>query len=236
MNSPQKALGLVLIVAASGLTGCASTSTGNPKMPAGAAAYDVVPVTIAAPSVYTIAPRDILQVRILGEPDLSVDRARVDDAGFIQLPLAGPIKAAGLSASELTGEVKALLGQRYLRDPQVAVSVDDAAPRFVSVEGEVKAPGSYELVGDVTLLGALARAQSPLVTAKLDEVVIFRVINGQRMAARFNLKDIRGGVSPDPIIMNGDVVVVGYSRIKGLWQDVLKMAPIFNAFAVVATR
>jgi len=130
--------------------------------------------------------------------------------------------------------VTAVLGRKYLKNPQVAISVDEAAPRFVSVEGEVKVPGVYELTSNTTLLGALARAQSPLVTAKLDQVVIFRTINGQRMAARFDLKDIRGGVSPDPIVMDGDVVVVGFSKIKGLWQDFLRTAPIFNAFAVFA--
>jgi polysaccharide export outer membrane protein len=65
-------------------------------------------------------------------------------------------------------------------------------------------------------------------------VVIFRTINGQRMVARFDVKDIRGGVSPDPIIMDGDLVVVGNSKIKTLWQDFLKTAPLFNAFAVMA--
>lgn len=217
------------------LAGCTST-THNPNLPKGDAAYQMVPATIPAPSVYTIVPHDILQVRVFGEPDLSVEKALVDEAGFIQLPMAGQIKVGGLSAADATRQVSDILGRKYLRDPQVAVSVDVAAPRYVSVEGEVKMPGVYELTSNTTLLGALARAQSPSVTAKLDEIVIFRTIDGKRMAARFNLKDIRTGVSPDPIIMDGDVVMVGYSRIRGLWQDFLKMAPIFNVFAVISTN
>ncbi|TCM17828.1 polysaccharide export outer membrane protein [Novosphingobium sp. PhB165] len=236
MHSSNKALVLTPLMVAVSLTGCTATATHNPALPVGEAAYQVIPATVPAPSVYTIVPRDVLQVRVYGEPDLSVEKARVDDAGFIQLPMAGQISAAGLSADELTKQVTAVLGRKYLRNPQVAVSVDEAAPRYVSVEGEVKMPGVYELTTNTTLLGALARAQSPLVTAKLDQIVIFRTINGQRMAARFNVKDIRTGISPDPIVMDGDVVMVGYSRISGAWQDFLKMAPIFNIFAVVATR
>lgn len=217
------------------LTGCTAT-THNPNLPVGEAAYQMAPATVPAPTVYAISPRDTLQVRVFGEPDLSVEKALVDDAGYVQLPMAGPVKVGGLSADEATRQVTALLGRKYLRNPQVAVSVDLPAPRYVSVEGEVKMPGVYELTSNMTLLGALARAQSPSVTAKLDEIVIFRTIDGKRMAARFNVKDIRTGVSPDPVIMDGDLVMVGYSRIRGLWQDFLKMAPIFNIFAVISTN
>ncbi|WP_395330801.1 polysaccharide biosynthesis/export family protein [Novosphingobium sp. BL-8H] len=223
------------LLAGTTLAGCTS-STHNPNLPVGAAAYQVAPATVPAPSVYAITPRDVLQVRVYGEPDLSVEKAMVDDAGFVQLPMAGPVKVAGLSAAEATRQVTTLLGSKYLRDPQVAVSVDVPAPRYVSVEGEVKMPGVYELNSNMTLMGALAKAQSPSVTAKLDEIVIFRTIDGKRMAARFNLKDIRTGISPDPVIMDGDIVMVGYSRIRGLWQDFLKMAPIFNIFAVISTN
>ena len=208
--------------------------TRNPNVPVGEAAYRTIPATIPAPTVYAIAPKDVLQVRVFGEPDLSVEKARVDEAGFIQLPFAGQVKAAGRSAPELKDEITGILARKYLKDPQVAVAVDEAAPRCVTVEGEVKVPGSFELSGNTTLLGALAKAQSPSPTAKLDQVVIFRTIDGQRMVARFDVKDIRGGVSPDPIIMDGDLVVVGNSKIKTLWQDFLKTAPLFNAFAVMA--
>ncbi len=234
MHCTKKFPGFAVLLYGTILNGCTSTMTSNPDVPVGQAAYQTIPATVPAPTVYAISPKDVLQVRVLGEPDLSVEKARVDEAGFIQLPLAGQVKAAGRSAPEVTSEVATVLGRKYLKNPQVSISVDEAAPRFVSVEGEVKVPGVYEMTSNTTLLGALARAQSPLVTAKLDQVVIFRTINGQRMAARFDLKDIRGGVSPDPIVMDGDVVVVGFSQIKGLWQDFLRTAPIFNAFAVFA--
>ena len=137
---------------------------------------------------------------------------------------------------ELSADIASRLATRYLKNPQVAVSVKEPAPSYISVEGEVEKPGVYEIDGRTTLLAALARAESPTTTAKLNEIVVFRTINDQRMVARFNLKEIRVGLTPDPMILDGDVVMVGYSRSKGVWQDILKMAPIFNAFAVVATR
>jgi polysaccharide export outer membrane protein len=73
-------------------------------------------------------------------------------------------------------------------------------------------------------------AQSPTRIARLDETVIFRTVNGQRMAARFDLKRIRAGLDPDPQILGGDVVVVGFSSAKSIYRDILSAAPIFNVF------
>lgn len=223
------------VLASLALTACSST-TSNPNLPQGPAAYQVIPATVPVPTVYPLRPKDKLTLRVFGEPDISQGELRVDDVGLIQVPLIGSVKAEGRSTDDLSSEIASRLGSRYLRNPQVTVSVKETAPSYVSVEGEVEKPGVYEIDGRTTLLAALARAESPTTTAKLNEIVVFRTINEQRMVARFNLKEIRLGLSPDPMILDGDVVMVGYSRSKGLWQDILKTAPIFNAFAVVATR
>lgn len=223
------------VLASFALTACSST-TSNPNLPQGPAAYQVIPATVPVPTVYPLRPKDKLTLRVFGEPDISQGELRVDDVGLIQVPLIGSVKAEGRSTDDLSSEIASRLGSRYLRNPQVTVSVKETAPSYVSVEGEVEKPGVYEIDGRTTLLAALARAESPTTTAKLNEIVVFRTINEQRMVARFNLKEIRLGLSPDPMILDGDVVMVGYSRSKGLWQDILKTAPIFNAFAVVATR
>ncbi|MCT2398078.1 polysaccharide biosynthesis/export family protein [Novosphingobium mangrovi (ex Huang et al. 2023)] len=234
MLSSRRSLGLATLFANLALVAGCTSVTENPNLPVGQAAYDVIPATVEAPTAYTIDPADSVSVNVFGEPDLTFDKLLVDNAGFIQMPLIGQIKAAGQTPAEVSGEIATLLGRQYLVDPQVTVSVVEAAPRYVSVEGEVNKPGVYEIDYDTTLLSAIARAESPTYTAKLSEVVIFRTINGQRMAGRFNLKDIRGGVSPDPIVKDGDIVMIGYSGKRGLWQDILKAAPIFNAFAVVS--
>jgi len=236
MLSMRKGLGLATLFAAMAVVaGCSSVSQ-NPNMPTGAAAYDVIPATVEAPTAYTIDPADTIAVNVFGEPDLTFEKLRVDDAGYIQLPLVGQIKAAGQTPAEVAERVAGILGRKYLVDPQVTISVVEAAPRYVSVEGEVNKPGVYEIDYDTTLLSAIARAESPTDTAKLSEVIVFRTIDGQRMAGRFNLKDIRGGLTPDPIVMDRDVVMVGYSGTRAFWQNFLKAAPALNAFSLIATR
>lgn len=205
-------------------------------VPTGEVAYQLVPPADpnAPRTSYVIVPNDVLNLQVFQEPDLSNEKLQVDNVGNIQMPLIGEIPAAGRSTTELAADIAQRLSQKYIVNPQVVVSVSEAAARFVTVEGQVEKPGVYEIDRDYTLLSAIARAESPTNTANLDEVVVFRTVNGERAAARFDLKDIRAGLAPDPQILGGDVVVVGFSAVKGAWQDLLKAAPVFNAFIYLA--
>ncbi|WP_256376821.1 polysaccharide biosynthesis/export family protein [Novosphingobium sp. BW1] len=212
------------------LAGCSHT-TRNPQLPVGDAAHTIFPAETAPRTTYRVRPLDVLNVKVLNEPQLSSEELMVSEVGDIQMLLIGSVPVAGLSPQDISREIEQRLGKDYLVDPQVSVSVQTLAPRYASVEGEVEKPGVYEINTDATLLSTIARAESPTSTAKLDEIVIFRTIEGQRMVARFNLKDIRTGISPDPRILDGDVVMVGFSATRGLVEDILEAAPLFNAWA-----
>ncbi len=222
---------LLLALAGFALSGCQSALRSE-GLPSGAAAYEIAPPTdtAAKPQAYRIGPGDTISVSVFQEPDLSNDKLQVDDVGRIQLPLAGDILAAGLTAPELSAVVAERLGRDYIRDPQVVVSVVSTRDQSVAVEGEVKMPGVYKVTPADTLLSAIARAQSPTNVARLDEVIVFRTVNGRRMGARFDLREIRAGRSPDPQILGGDVIVVGFSSLKGVYRDILQAAPLLNVF------
>lgn len=226
-------LGTVLSYLA--LSACA-TATSNPDLPTGQAAYELIPATVTKPAAYAIRVKDKLNLRVFGETEISSTDLLVDEAGFIQVPLIGNVTAAGRSAPEIASEITDLLNRSFLVNPHVSVAVNQLAPRYVSVEGEVKAPGVYEIDGNTTLLSTLARAQSPTETARLSEVVVFRTVGEQRLVARFNLKDIRTGVAQDPTILDGDVIMVGFSPVRGIVMNVLKATPLLNTFLIVTQR
>jgi polysaccharide export outer membrane protein len=213
------------------LSGCQSTLRSE-GLPSGAAAYEIAPPadTAAKPQTYRIGPGDTISVSVFQEPDLSNDKLQVDDVGRVQLPLAGDILAAGLTAPELSAVIAERLGRDYIRDPQVVVSVVSTRDQSVAVEGEVKLPGVYKISPSDTLLSAIARAQSPTNVARLDEIIVFRTVNGRRMGARFDLGEIRAGRAADPQILGGDVIVVGFSSLKGVYRDILTAAPLLNIF------
>ena len=102
----------------------------------------------------------------------------------------------------------------------------------VAVEGDVKSAGRFPATPGLTLLGAVASAGSPNITARIREVYVFRKLNGVRMGARFNLKMVRDGRTPDPQIIAGDIVVVGHSALRQAWMDLLQTAPLFNIWYV----
>ena len=220
--------GLVLLLSACG--GPRPTS-----LPRGQAAYVVIPAppeVMPAPILRPLQAGDSITVHVFREPDLGVEKAVLDELGVVQLPLLGQVEASGKTPGELARHIEQRLGQRYLRNPRVTVAVTGAIPRSVTVEGQVGAPGVFALSRNDTLLSTLARAGSPTQLGKLDEVMVFRSVNGQRMGAVFDVSRIRVGAAPDPQIVDGDVVVVGYSALRGAFRDFLSVTPLINLFTV----
>lgn len=207
----------------------------NSELPRGPAAYEVIrdPVDVT-PTAYFLRPGDKLAINIFQEEDLSQRELQVDEAGMISLPLIGDMQAAGLSPGELSRAIEAEYGRSYLRNPQANVVLLQAIDRTVSVEGQVEQPGVYRIQPGYTLLSALALARSPSPDAKLNEVLIFRTVDGERLGGRFDLVEIRSGRMPDPLILPGDVVVVGFSSLRGIYRDILQASPLLGAFATLS--
>ncbi|MDE2561276.1 MAG: polysaccharide export protein [Sphingomonadales bacterium] len=222
---------LLTACAALGLAGCSSSHLYD-HLPSGQQAYAMFPPgdQVPPPADYRIRAGDEISVAVFQEPGLSVQDLPVDQGGHVQIPLVGDVAIAGMTTAGASREIEAALGKRYLKDPHVAVNVTKPAIQTVSVEGQVMKAGVFEITPDTTLLSAIAMAQSPTKIAKLDEVVIFRTIDGKRMAARFDLRQVRAGLAPDPKIYNGDVVVIGFSAARSVYYDILTAAPLFNVF------
>ncbi|MDP9423666.1 MAG: polysaccharide export protein [Pseudomonadota bacterium] len=179
-----------------------------------------------------ITPLDRLQVTVFREPDLSVEDVLVDEGGRVLLPLVGPLTAAGKSTEALASEITGKLRQ-YIRNPEVSVSVKQAASRRVTVAGSVVQPGVYPLEGRTTLLQAVALAQGPSQVASLNQTLIFRTVNGQRTAARFDLDAIARGKDTDPEVLPGDTIAIGSSKFKTAWRDIVLTMRSFNVFNLV---
>lgn len=127
--------------------------------------------------LYTIAVTDSLQVSVFGEADLS-RITRVDARGLINLPLVGEVKVVGLTLREAEEAVaSAYRDGRFLRKPQVTVTVEVYAIREISVQGQVKNPQRVVLPAEssMTVLEAITRSGGFTDSAKGTEVRITRV-------------------------------------------------------------
>jgi polysaccharide export outer membrane protein len=180
----------------------------------------------AAAQDYLIGPLDTIGVSVFNEPNLSVQEAPVSLSGKVSLPLLGELPASGKSSAQLARDITSLLNARYLRNAQVSVAVIRAANFTVTVDGEVKKPGIYQIPGaHLSLLQAVALGEGVTELAKLNEVLIIREVNGQRYAARFDLNAIRAAQMKDPQIQQSDIIVVGYSRAAALLRTFIAALP-----------
>lgn len=230
----MKRIGAVISVSAAALLLSGCETSGNSPLPKGAAAYQAIPEhAVSASQAEGILPGDHLAIKVFGEPELSGDSYVVDSNGFIQVPLLGEVIAAGQSARELALELQRRLSARYVRDASVTVAVIDRPQATYTVEGEVNSPGVYPATASSTLLSALAVSKSPTKTAKTDDIMVFRTINGQRAGGRFKLTDIRRGRAPDPQILPGDTIVVVNSALKSAFRDTLAALPLLNTFVLL---
>lgn len=94
---------------------------------------------------YVLRSMDVIEIQVFGEEELSRVQ-RIDGAGQIRMGLIGTMEIAGRTLREAENALeRAYVEQRYLRDPQVSLSVQEYAPLFVSVLGEVQSPGRVEL-------------------------------------------------------------------------------------------
>lgn len=202
------------------------------SIPRGDVAYQVMGDSAAREETqpYRIGPDDTLSINTFFEPELSVASIKVDRSGQIAVPAIGSMIVENLTPGELAGKIENSYRGRLLVNPQVSVAVINSAARKVTVTGQVNQPGVYDVRAATTLLEALALARGESEIARLDEVVIFRSIDGQRMAARFDVSAIRNGAAADPRILENDLVVVGYSAAKGIWRDVRQSLPFFAIF------
>lgn len=182
-----------------------------------------------------IGPLDLIEVRVFNVPDLSGEM-QVDAGGRISLPLVGTIDAGGRTAEELAQAIEASLRGRYVRNPDVTVNIKSSVSQVVTIDGEVKEPGLYPVTNQMTLLRAVASAKGLTEFAKQEDVVILRTVEGQRMAALYNVAAIRRGLYEDPALYANDVIVVGDSPQRRLFRDIIALSPLLASPLVAILR
>lgn len=185
---------------------------------------------------YRLGPSDKIQVLVFGQPDLSREEVLIDASGSISLPMIGPLRASGLTPAQLGEEIATRLRASYVREPQVAVNLVEPLSQVMTIDGAVAQPGNYPIVGEMTLMRAVATARGVTEFARLNEVVIFRTVGEQRMAALYSLDGIRSGQYPDPQLYSGDVVVVGDSPARRLFRDIVAAGGLLTAPLVAVIR
>lgn len=162
--------------------------------------------TEEANNEYVISTDDVIEITVFGEPDLSLE-ARVSRDGTINYPLLGNIKVADMTARQLEGYIGDLLRKDYLVSPQVNVIIKEYSK--ISILGEVKLPGSYQLKERMTLTQALALAGGFTQEANTSSIQIMRNVDNRKETLHADLDKIMNKEAPDIEVRPRDTIIVG---------------------------
>ncbi len=91
-------------------------------------------------STYLLGPDDQLEISGPELTELANKPVRVDSDGNIEVPLGGRVYVAGLTAQQTEQEVNKVLS-KYIRQPQIVVSIAEVRSQPVSIIGAVNTPG-----------------------------------------------------------------------------------------------
>ena len=148
---------------------------------------------------YRLSTDDEISVTVFNEPDMSIEKIKVDTNGTISIPLLGQVNVKGLTVVEVEQKLLTLLVNGYLKKPDVTISISEYRPFYIN--GEVKQPGSYPYRRDLTIEKAVALAGGFTARASKSSISLLSE-NDQRV---LNKVLLNAAVKP------GDVITVSES-------------------------
>ncbi|RAU18254.1 polysaccharide export protein [Nitrincola tibetensis] len=146
-------------------------------------------------SQYRLSSGDVIKISVFGEPDLSLESVRLNDAGAFSYPFLGEIRALNMTASELENELKRGLEGDFLVNPNVSVSILEYREFFIT--GEVRNAGGYPFQPGMTLRQAAAMAGGLTERASQRRMTIIRDGDTSRTPERATMDT---SVNPGDII------------------------------------
>lgn len=168
---------------------------------------------------YRLGPGDELAVRVLQEPDYSLERVRISPSGRIYHPLIGDLMVAGMTAPQLARRLTEDLAE-YLKGPRVMVELLEAQSARFGVLGEVRNPGVFPLARPMRVLDAITLAGGVIETGNSSRVALLRASrDGRLQTLEVNVSRIMKGQADSEEnlpLQAGDTIVVSGNRKKTL--------------------
>jgi polysaccharide export outer membrane protein len=135
----------------------------------------------------------------------------IDHTGFIEFPLLGNIKLAGLTRTAATSLLKDKISE-YVKDPIVNLELKNFR---VTVLGEVTRPGVYQVNNErITLLEALGLAGDMTIFGERKNVLVVREKDGKKSYTRIDLTSDEIFKSPVYYLSQNDVVYIEPNKTK----------------------
>lgn len=157
--------------------------------------------------------------------------------GYINFPVLGMVKAAGLTRAELSEKLTKQISE-FILDPIVTINILNFK---VSILGAVNSPGMYNVQGErFTLTEAISLAGDLNVYGKRDNILILRETDGKKDYAYLDIRDVKIMDSEFYYLQQNDViyvepnnVVVQQSGINPIATYIIAIASFITTLVVV---
>jgi protein involved in polysaccharide export with SLBB domain len=150
---------------------------------------------------------DIIELRLSGVPveESTAFNAiyTIDDQGMVNLPYINQVKVAGLLPNEIQQAIQnRLMEAKIFTHP--TITIQQSTPRFVNINGEVRAPQRVPYTADMTLITVIDAAGGFTDYANKKKVEL----KHEGKVTVFNTESIRKGGTEDPKVVPGDQIHV----------------------------
>lgn len=164
----------------------------------------------------------------------------VDQKGQVQLPYLGSVRVEGLSTSEARKLIETKLEDgKFLIKPILNLRL---ANFKISVLGDVVRPGVYPVQSErITIMEAIAMAGDLTITAKRNDVLLIREIDGKRQQIRLDLQKTDLFNSPYYYLQNNDVLYITpssakYASVDTSYRNISLVLSTLSVVALVISR
>jgi polysaccharide export outer membrane protein len=188
---------LAQLVLSLGLVGCVQTPN---------AGLEVLAHSTDA-SELALGPGDKFDIRVFGEPDFT-GTYRVDPDGTISYPYVGQVKVDGLRPNEVSKLIREKLAEKYLRNPQVSVLVQEQVSKKITIIGQVAHPGTFPFTANMNVVEAITVAGGFTPIASKDHTTITRIEAGRKFSIEVPVGRIGEGKAQNVSVRPGDIISV----------------------------
>jgi polysaccharide biosynthesis/export protein len=179
---------------------------------------DLLMIIVSADDPETAIPFNLNSISVASSYSLNVIRGQevmqsylVSADGYIDFPILGKLKLAGLTRSEVLQLFQDKIS-KYIKNPIINLRILNFK---VSVQGEVTLPGTYTIASDrITLIEALTLAKDLTIYGKRDNILIIREIDGVKSYNRVDITKADFINSPFYYLAQNDVVYVEPNKVR----------------------
>lgn len=224
----------IVVLLVSILSGCASSRQAQTSTLSKSEMESLV-IQQQTDEEYIIQPGDQIEIAVWGYEEFNTTKT-VNSQNIITVPLAGEIRAGGISKEKFKDSLRDHLSEYIKGDINFSVTITSAQNNTVSVLGSVGRPDNYQIINTTSLFEILSKAGGTTEQADLRSIRIYQQGDAQE-PVEVNLADYlkRKQSGPVAVVHPGDIVYVPQQEnvmqeLSGFFRDVVLLFGMFRVF------